>query len=155
MGMPLTSLLRLGLVSVGLLFLAKPALAWGEREQGALTALAGVSLVRSLNTPTVHSSMVYAGPVAHPVVVHGTVRVRERHWHRHKHWSPAVTWVAAPPPLLLSYHSPLYSVQPVETVIAPIVVESSPSVPPLGCTDIPVKDEQGRLVEYRRDCSAR
>jgi len=140
------------------LLLAQPALAWGPREQGALAALAGVALLRSAQQPVVQE--VYSQPVHHPVVVHRSVRVYRghphvRHWHVHPRYYGPVTWVDTSPPVLLNYHSPIYTVRSVDSVGTPIVVESSQAIPPEGCTDIPVKDEQGRVLEYRRDCSAR
>lgn len=142
------------------LLLAQPALAWGPREQGALAALAGVALLRSAQPPVVQE--VYSQPVHHPVVVHRSVRVHHgvrvyrghpyyRHWHVHPRYYGPVTWVDTSPPVLLNYHSPIYTVHPV----TPAGVEVSQDAPPVGCTDIPVKDERGQLLEYRRDCSAR
>lgn len=135
------SMLSAPVFSLGLLiglagmFAAPAALAWGDREQVALAAVAGVTLVK--------------------------VHARHRH-HHHAHaqsWVPvarvtsvaAAPWVVSSSAALLGYHAPLYSVHPAPVWMASPAIEA----PPVGCTDIPIKDSWGRVLEYRRDCSAR
>jgi hypothetical protein len=138
--------LRISVIALSGLLLSAPALAWGDREQGALTAFAGATLIRSTS--------IHARPViTAPVVVYQTVPLHNRHWHGHRSRvrGPTVTWVAPPPSVVWAYPAPAYRVEPA----APEDLSLPAGAPPVGCTDIPVRDAEGRLLEYRRDCSAR